>query len=300
MAFRSFKDFLNSTSVVLLDGATGTELQRRGIRTALPLWSAEAILRAPAVIHEIHVDYINAGANIITANTFRTNPRTLEKAGKRNESEAWTAKAVTLALQSRDAHPSKTHPVFVAGSMTTVEDCYRPEQTPPNEELEQEHTQFAKYLKNAGVDLILVETMNTIREAVIALKAAREAGVPTMVSFIVTSYGNLLGGELLSDAVKAVELLGPYAILVNCATCEVMDQVVPMLREQTSLHIGVYAHVGVPDEVNGWNADPYATPENYLVHARQWLKGRVKIVGGCCGTTPKYIRLMDKAFRKFH
>jgi homocysteine S-methyltransferase len=97
---------------LLLDGATGTELQRRGVNTGLPLWSARALIEAPEVLRSIHADYINAGADIITTNTFRTKRRTLERAGIGSRARELTRLAVQIA---RDAAQSVDRKIFVAG-----------------------------------------------------------------------------------------------------------------------------------------------------------------------------------------
>ena len=86
--FMNLQKRLEQKSVIILDGALGTELQRRGVKTKLPLWSAEALLENPKLVQEIHEDYIGAGAEIITANTFRTNVRTIKKAGIKEGAKA--------------------------------------------------------------------------------------------------------------------------------------------------------------------------------------------------------------------
>src|SRR5512135_2602497 len=95
-----FRARLSTSRVLLLDGATGTELQRRGVDTTLPLWSARALLQAPAVLHAIHGDYIAAGADIITTNTFRTHRRTLTRAGLGDRTRELTQLAVRLAREA--------------------------------------------------------------------------------------------------------------------------------------------------------------------------------------------------------
>src|SRR6185436_2971426 len=117
-------------SIVLLDGATGSELHRRGLDTRMPLWSAAPLINAPDVVAQIHAEYVKAGAEIITANTFRTTRRAIARAGLKPQVKALVTKAVELARKSKAT--------YVAGSIAPLEDCYKPQIVPPNEELERE------------------------------------------------------------------------------------------------------------------------------------------------------------------
>src|SRR5262245_23627856 len=164
----SFLKRLALSRPILLDGATGTELNRRGVNTDLPLWSAGALLAAPEVLGQVHADYARAGAEIITANTFRAHRRSLARGGQGYADRAaeLVRVAVDLARASAQAVPGRE--VFVAGSQAPLVDCYSPELVPPQPECEREHAEMAQHLAAAGADLILVETMNTIREAVAA------------------------------------------------------------------------------------------------------------------------------------
>ncbi|MCX7939906.1 MAG: homocysteine S-methyltransferase family protein, partial [Thermoflexales bacterium] len=201
---------MSTSPVVLLDGAMGTELERRGVDTALPLWSAAALDTAPQVVQQIHLDHIRAGAQVITANTFRTNLRALQKAGLAHRMRELTFRAVALARAA--IAESGNAQVRLAGSIAPVEDCYSPELVPTEEELQTEHALLARYLAEAGVDLLLIETQNTIREAVAAARAAASTGKPFWVSFVLDNQNRLLSGESLSDAVRAVLPFAPQAI----------------------------------------------------------------------------------------
>ncbi|HJW84596.1 MAG TPA: homocysteine S-methyltransferase family protein, partial [Anaerolineae bacterium] len=180
-----FRSLLAARELLILDGATGTELARRGVDTGLPLWSANGLIRAPDVVRAIHADYVRAGANIITTNTFRTHRRNLAHAGLDHRARELTHLAVQIA---RDAIQLSNHPpnqpLFVAGSMSPLEDCYSPDRVPPDDQLRAEHCEIAEHLAEAGCDLLLVETMNTIREATLAAEAAKSTGLPVCVSFV--------------------------------------------------------------------------------------------------------------------
>jgi len=285
---------LTETRPILLDGATGTELNRRGVSTALPLWSARALLEAPDTLQHIHADYARAGAEVLTTNTFRTHRRSLAAAGLGAQAEALTHQAVALArAAAAEARPN--HPVYVAGSQGPLEDCYSPELVPPQAECEREHAEMARHLAAAGVDLILVETMNTIREAVAATRAARATGLPVFTSFVCRSDQALFSGESVTAAVQALAPLGVAGLLINCTPATTIHlplaELIAAVRAQPApvLVTGLYANIGHTNEINGWTNTADIAPLEYARLATAWLRLGAKVVGGCCGTTPAHI-----------
>jgi len=273
---------------LLLDGATGTELERRGARAALPLWSSHALLDDPALVERIHADYAAAGAEVLTANTFRTQRRALARGDAGERDVELTALAVTLA---RSAAEAAAQPVFVVGSAPPLEDCYRPDLVPEADALTREHTAHAENLAAAGVDAILVETMNTAREAAAAAAAAHATGLPLLVSFICDQRARLLSGETLEQAVNAVLPAEPDALLVNCLPPSQVSACLPALR-QSGRPFGVYANLGAPHYDPGAPRTEDCTPDEFTAHARTWLDAGAHLVGGCCGTTPAHIQAL--------
>ena len=192
---------LKKTEPILLDGATGTELTRRGVDTGLPLWSANALMtdEGARVLRQIHADYLAAGAEIITANTFRTHVRALAPSGNGQRALELTQRAVEIARAAIVDVPGDK-PRFVAGSISTLEDCYRPDLVPPEGECRAEHSERVHHLVASGVDSLLLETFNTIREALVAAKLATSTGTPVIVSFVPDRAGRILSGETLTEA----------------------------------------------------------------------------------------------------
>src|SRR5687767_2561319 len=226
MALHPMHRRLERGEMILMDGALGTELERRGVATPLPLWSARALLDDPDTLRRIHEDYVRAGADLIATATFRTTPRVMRKAGRpESDADRLTEAAVRIAVEARDRAGAGLDPdsgfgagrtVWIGGSMAPLEACYRPEDAPPCAEMEREHADHAARLKRAGAEVLLLETMNNTGEAVVAARAAASTGLGFTVSFICKSAVELLSGESLADAVRAVEPLKPLAILVNC------------------------------------------------------------------------------------
>jgi S-methylmethionine-dependent homocysteine/selenocysteine methylase len=279
---------LAQRSPLLLDGAMGTELQRRGIAVALPLWSARALTSAPAVVLEIHKDYLDAGADVITTNTFRTTRRTFQRANMPDRSLALTVLAAQLAKEARLAYTDR--PALVAGSIGPLEDCYRPDLVPRDRELRAEHAELAYRLAATGVDFLLLETIGTIREAFAACEAAIRTGLEVVMSFLCRTDGSLYGGEILEDAVSVIEPLGPTAFSLNCASPHLLTEQLQKLSLLTRRPIAVYGNVGIPDGEHGSMMTCDVSPEEYATYAAGWFRAGAAIVGGCCGTTPDHIR----------
>ncbi len=289
MSHASLRERLADPRPVLLDGPTGTELTRRGVSTDTPLWSADALVSAPRVVDQIHRDYVSAGAEIVTANTFRTHARNLSRLGGDGPARRLTRIAAQLARAAIGANG------WVAGSMAPLEDCYRPDLTPSCADLEREHRVMGEILATSGVDFILAETHPTIREAAAAAKAANEAGLPVMVSWACGRDSRLLSGERLGDAVAAVLPFEPLAVLVNCLPAEVAGEAVGQLMQAAgSVPVGVYANTGWADAEGRWTPGGSVDPAVYAELAGGWADRGARLVGGCCGTTPAHIAALRR------
>ena len=283
-----------NSKLLLLDGATGTELNRRGVDTGLPLWSANALTTNAGlnVLRQVHLDYLNAGADIITTNTFRTNRRVL--AGKGFSAHELTLRAVATA---REAVAEFGKPALVAGSLSSLEDCYRPDLVPPADECLDEHSERIQHLVECGVDLLLIETMNSIREAVIAAKIATATGLSTWVTFVCNEKGRILSGESLTRAAEILMPLGVKALGVNCMPAHTLAQPLTELRAicGENFPLVAYGNIGYVDDEQGWINTDSTDPEGYLQHAQSWP---AQIIGACCGSTPEHIRKLKQGCKK--
>jgi S-methylmethionine-dependent homocysteine/selenocysteine methylase len=280
---------------LVLDGATGTELERRGSPASLPLWSAHALVRAPELVAAIHADYAAAGADILTANTFRTQRRNLARGGWGDRALELTRAAVELARRAARGLAGERE-IHVVGSAPPLEDCYRPDLVPADAELRREHAEHAEHLAEAGVDAILVETMNSAREAAAALRAARATGLPALVSFACWDGAHLLSGEPLRDALAAVLPEEPAAVLVNCLPPSNVAACLPALRD-SARPFGVYPNLGAPTDAAGLTRSEDCSPAAFAELARKWREAGANILGGCCGTTPAHIHTLAQDLR---
>jgi len=274
---------------LLLDGALGTEIERHGGDAGLPLWSARALLDDPRLVARIHRDYATAGAELLVANTFRTQARTLAHAGLTERAAELTALAVRLAREAAQAAPG---PCWVAGSAPTLEDCYRPDLVPGDDALCREHTAHAANLGTAGVDVVLVETLNTVREARAAVAAARAARLPVIASFVCDADARLLSGEPLAAALDAAREAGALGVGVNCVPPRVAHAVLPALT-RSGLPFLMKANLGAPTDGDGIRRRDELAPEALAREADAWLDAGARAVGGCCGTTPAHVAAIE-------
>jgi S-methylmethionine-dependent homocysteine/selenocysteine methylase len=283
--------------ICLLDGATGTELGRRGADISTPLWSARAIIEAPELLAQIHRDYLEAGAGAITTATFRTHRRSLAKAGMDDRAAELTRQAVEIARRVRDEVKPDA---LVLGSVGPLEDCYHPEQSPSAEACAAEHAEMIRHLLDAGVDAILIETMNTLREASAAAAQTRKLISGTsggwMIGFITKSSGP---PGILFDGDSIIDLLGTLhdaeAVGVNCVAAQSVEPQVRLLRRllPPEVRVMAYANTGEPDDVGGWHDSNAADPQRYAEYAASWVEAGASVLGGCCGTTPETIRALQ-------
>ncbi|MCP3906111.1 MAG: homocysteine S-methyltransferase family protein [Planctomycetes bacterium] len=282
--------------ILILDGATGTELDRRGVSVTLPLWSARALLEAPEVIEQIHADYLEAGAQAIVTNTFRTHRRSLDKEGHGERAADLTRLAVELARSARDRVKPKA---LILGSVAPLEDCYRPELSPTEAQCRAEHAETMHNLLDAGVDGLLIETMNTRHESQAAAESARHLAPGKWVMSFCTKVGGppgvLLHGAPLLDVLPVVE--EAWAVGINCVLASAITPEIELLRTllPEGVRIAAYGNCGHADETGTWHQSDAIAPDRYAEYAREWIDAGATIIGGCCGTTPETIRAVTRA-----
>ena len=282
---------------LLLDGAMGTELQNRGIDIPLPLWSADANIKHPEVVINIHKDYINSGADIITTNTFRTTAWTYRKAGFSNtKSEELSRSSLYKAVEC--AQIAVSNSVKIAGSITTIEDCYLPELFPGTSAAEDTYGQTIEWLVDAGVDFILFETMGNIEEISCALEMSRSYNIPIWLSLISKDKYNLLDG---SPFEKVFELFKSFSIdhlLINCNTIDLTIDMCDQIHSAWSQKWGVYPNLGKTNYENDYlNIISDSNLNDGMISL---LSKEPNVIGLCCGSTPfhiKYLKSLIKSTR---
>jgi homocysteine S-methyltransferase len=259
----------------------------------MPLWSAHAILEAPEILKQVHIAYLEAGAQAIVTNTFRTHERSLAKAGMGDRAEELTTKAVEIAQSARNEVNTDA---LIFGSVAPLEDCYEPELAPLSDVCEQEHGQMIHNLIHAGVDLVLLETMCSAGELCAASIAAMERTDDWAVSVCLqqNSVGTLLDGNPIAEFIPA--LARARFLGINCYPATKLAEQVTYLRSIAPTHmpIAAYGNVGYADDEGGWINTDAIDPERFAEYARNWVDAGASIIGGCCGTTPATIAAIGK------
>jgi S-methylmethionine-dependent homocysteine/selenocysteine methylase len=280
---------------VILDGAIGTEILRRNVT-----WADHQLTNRPDFVRGIHEDYIRAGADVISTNSFQLCRRALynhfrDDAHRRHIGAAdlddranrLLAASVRLAVEARQ-RAAAPRPVAVAAAVTTLEWCFRPDLAPSTDQARSEYQEILQVVKDAGADLVLLETVNSIPEARVALEVAKQIGLPCWIAFVPDERGRLFTGETLQQAVGELEPRGVDAILLNCAPPDDITTGMTQLAPHARVPIGAYAHIGRFDPPEWLFTDEYPVPRYRDVAAR-WKQMGGRILGGCCGTTPDHI-----------
>lgn len=314
MPAAAFRERLRSGPPLVLDAALGTDLLSRDVRLPAPLWSAQALLDAPDLVEAIHRENAEAGADVLTIASFRLHGRNLRGSSCSLSQGKLIARAVALARRAASEVSSKAYKAsaprvaapqerraarlsrgathsskkifsspWIAGSLAPLEDCYRPDRVPSEAEISSEHSEMAAALAAAGVDLILVETMNTVREAVAAARAAATTGLPAVVSCVTDGAGRLLSGERIEELAGALLALPvpPDALGFNCVAARELGGDLARLAA---------AAPGVPLTAYGNTVGDPVAPEDYAALAASWARFGARLIGGCCGTTAAHTR----------
>jgi S-methylmethionine-dependent homocysteine/selenocysteine methylase len=280
--------------VLLLDGGMGRELRLRGVELHPALWSASALLAAPDVVRQIHADYLAAGADVITTNTYGVIRAGLARVGLEPRFAELTRMAARLARQARDA---AGRPALIAGSLPPLRGSYRPDLVGSFDVLAPLYAEQAALLA-PDVDLLLCETMSSAAEGRAAAWGATRTGKPVWVAWTLHEdrSGRLRSGETVTEAARALHDLPVSGCLVNCAAPESVTQAMPELVGLGAGRVGGYANTFAP-VAETWTLESGGVlplrhdldPEAYARHAGTWLAAGATAVGGCCGTRPAHI-----------
>ena len=283
---------------IVLDGGMGRELRFRGIDVMTSIWSARALIDAPHVVREVHRDFIEAGADIITINSYGIVKRNLAWAGIEDRFEELNLLACKLAKEARDESGPE---VLIAGSLPPLAGSYRPGRVGKFEEIVPLYREQANVLA-PHVDLLLCETMSSADEACAAAYAAVQTGIPVWVCWTLHEdrSGRLRSGETIDEAVKLLSELQVSGVLANCCAPESITKAMPRLKQTGLPYVGGYANTfqpipedwdltGVKKTDGALRLREDLDPESYAAHGKDWLRAGATVIGGCCGTRPSHI-----------
>jgi 5-methyltetrahydrofolate--homocysteine methyltransferase len=284
---------LDSGRLLICDGAMGTELQKAGLPAGgcAESWNVDR----PGAVAAVSRAYLDAGAEILTTNTFGGSPARLSAHGLPSSCEEINraGAAIVRALASNG--------VLVAGSIGPTGRILEPLGDLSARDALDGFRRQARALAEGGCDLLLVETMTDLREAILAVEAASGTGLPAAacMTFEATPRGIFtIFGDAPSRAARDLESAGASVLGTNCgAGPETMIDVVRALRAETRLPIVAQPNAGMPALVAGRVLYP-ASPETMARHVAPLVEAGASILGGCCGTTPDHIRAMAAEARR--
>lgn len=288
----NFLEYLRE-NIVLFDGAMGTEIYARGVY--INRCYDELNLSQPALIRSIHRAYIDAGADVIETNTFGANPVKLAAHGFGNQ-------VVEINRQGAEiARAEAGEEVWVAGSVGPLGIRIEPWGPTSEEEARDAFAVQIRALAEGGVDLIVLETFADLREIIQALRAVRMVcNLPVIALMTITEEGKTPYGHSPEDCGRELSAAGADVVGLNCSVGpQMMLEGLRKIREVTERPIAILPNAGFPRNVEGRNI--YLASAEYMAeYARRFILSGAKIVGGCCGTTPDYIRAMRGAVQSLN
>ena len=314
MPTRNILDRLAAGEVLLMDGGTGSELQRRGVNVdkgvstkprpytsskgvkgaeTLGVWSATANLEAPDVVEQVHRDYLQLGADIITSNNFYTSRAMMAIIGEEERWEEYTRLGGEIAVRARNA---VNREAYVAGGFAP----------PYDGDLREEFEGQARVLARAGVDVMLPEYMagdsvheTPLADCINAIEVCAKTGLPVFLGICeLREDGKLHTGGSLEELISGLRGHPVEAVLLMCSRPRAISACLPRLRDAFDGPIGAYANIGYdmnpkfgssPDEIHfRIDAGEY-TPARYAEVVREWKEMGAQMIGGCCASGPEHI-----------
>jgi len=271
---------------LLLDGAMGSFLQLNGIQPHPTIWMSYANITHPEEVMKAHQAYIKAGADIITTNTFRTNPVSLKSSEEKIICRDFVKRSVNLA---KSAVEGKN--ILIAGSNPPAEDCYQVKRIITKKELQINHAEHIEYLMDSGCNFVLNETQSHLDEILFISKFCSKNSIPFIMSLYFTPELMLLSGENLFDVIPRIEEFVPLAIGLNCISPGTFQRIFHRINADTSW--GFYLNCGSRDFESD-TIECGISPENYSSAAKPYLRKNTAFIGSCCGSSPKHTKELKK------
>ena len=294
--YQVFMERVQKGEQILIDGATGTEIEKRGVPMVNNAWNGGGAMTHPDIVRQVHEDYIRAGAEIVISNTFSTSRHVLQDGGLEEHFDLLNRRGIELALEARTN--LNTPDVLVAGGITHWSFTGR---IPSQPQLQENIEEQAEIMASAGADLIMLEMMSDIKRTLLLVDAARKTGLPIWVGFscCLDEEGEpyLLDGPTLLEGIRAMEEKEVPVIFIMHTEVVDIDACLRVLRTNWEGPIGVYAHSGQFIEPN-WIFNDVISPEDYAFAAKSWFQNGIQIVGGCCGIGLEHIQKLKEVIKE--
>ena len=283
---------------LIMDGAMGTELMRRGIDLPLPLWSSMSNIDQYDQVMNIHKDYIEAGSDIVTTNTFRTTPRTFINAGySQDESEIISKQCCNMAIKAAKQAVKKKN-TLIAGSVAPLEDCYEPLHFPGKEIAKKEFQLIIKRIIRNGVDILLFETMGNYDEIESVLQVSKDIDIPRWLSIVLKNKNSILDGTQLKKVVELANKNKIDMVLINCTPINIISDALDIFLGYRKGKWGIYPNAGEHMPTKDGKFVSKLDDESFCRAIQDYITLGASVVGSCCGSTPNTVRKISNMIQK--
>jgi S-methylmethionine-dependent homocysteine/selenocysteine methylase len=301
MTYNLIKKRLENNDTIILDGAIGAELEKKGAKMHKDLWCGTCSVESPDLVKKVHEEYISAGADIITTNTYATTPIAMKQYGFDNQIDEFNKKSVQLA---KEAIKNSNKDIAIAGSVSTFGSLYKYGLKAMRPGFKEQ----LNILSNEGVDLIILEAMSSqadIVETIVECSSQSKLPVWLSISCVIDDNTNkvMLGYndtvdtdtnvyEDFETSMDNFSKIHQGPILIAHSDIEVTGQAIKIAKEKFNGVLGAYPNRGHYEKPH-WKFVDNITPNEYLEKAKSWIKDGVNIIGGCCGIGVEEIKAIS-------
>ena len=301
MTYNLIKQKLENNDIIILDGAIGAELEKKGAKMHKDLWCGTCSVESPDLVKKVHEEYILAGADIITTNTYATTPIAMKQYGFDNQISEFNKKSVQLA---KEAVKNTNKDVAIAGSVSTFGSLYKY----GLEAMKPGFKEQLNILSNEGVDLIILEAMSSqadIVETIVECSSQTKLPVWLSISCVIDDNTNkvMLGFsdtfdtdtnvyEDFQTSMDNFSKIHQGPILIAHSDIEVTGQAIKIAKKKFNGVLGAYPNRGHYEKPH-WKFVDNITPSEYLEKTKSWVEDGAQIVGGCCGVGVEEIKAIS-------
>lgn len=301
MTYNLIKQRLENNDTIILDGAIGAELEKNGAKMHKDLWCGTCSIESPDLVKKVHEEYILAGADIITTNTYATTPIAMKQYGFNDQINDFNKKSVQLA---KEAVKNSKKDVAIAGSVSTFGSLYKY----GLEAMKPGFKEQLKILSSEGVDLIILEAMSSQADIVeTIIECSLESKLPVWLSIscviddktnkLMLGYNDTVDSDTnvyedFETSINSFSKIHDGPILIAHSDIKVTGQAVKIAKKKFNGVLGAYPNRGHYEKPH-WKFIDNITPSEYLENARSWVKNGAQIIGGCCGVGVEEIKAIS-------
>ena len=301
MTYNLIKQRLENNDIIILDGAIGAELEKKGAKMHKDLWCGTCSVESPDLVKKVHEEYILAGADIITTNTYATTPIAMKQYGFDDQINEFNKKSVQLA---KEAIKNSSKDIAIAGSVSTFGSLYKY----GLEAMKPGFKEQLNILSNEGVDLIILEAMSSqadIVETIVECSSQSKLPVWLSISCVIDDNTNkvMLGYndtvdtdtnvyEDFETSMDNFSKIHQGPILIAHSDIEVTGQAIKIAKKKSNGVLGAYPNRGHYEKPH-WKFVDNITPSEYLEKAKSWVGNGTQIIGGCCGVGVEEIKAIS-------